>query len=220
MEPPLALLPIGTGVTSRRTLGAADDLERAVERVLSAEPRAFDLGVLRLTTRRRDRGPRVPQHHELWPGRRADRPSTRGRSGSPEWHFYLATVRAIAAWRNPVVRVRVDGVPWLESPVVNVMIANGRYFGGGMKIAPEADPGDGRFDVVAIGDLGRLQTLGLTRAVYAGTHLGRRLITATRGIAVEHAAVATDVVLIDMDGETPGLLLSAARRGWAIWIRA
>ena len=59
-------------------------------------------------------------------------------------------MRALATWRNPPVRVRVDGVPWLESPVVNVMIANGRYLGG------------------------RLQTLGLTRAVYAGTHLARR----------------------------------------------
>jgi diacylglycerol kinase family enzyme len=120
------------------------------------------------------------------------------------------------------VRVRVDGAPWLESPVVNVMIANGRYFGGGMKIAPDADPADGRFDVVAIGDMGRLQTLGLTRAVYAGTHVTRPLVTTTRGIAVEaQAAMTSDVVLIDMDGETPGRLpLSATVAPGAIWIRA
>ena len=221
--PPLALLPIGTGGDFRRTIGAAEDLDRAVERVLSAEPRAFDLGVLRLTTLAGATDVRAFLNIASFGlAGLTDRIVNTG----PKWlggraAFYLATVRALATWRNPLVRVRVDGVPWLESPVVNVMIANGRYFGGGMKIAPEADPADGRFDVVAIGDLGRLQTLGLTRAVYAGTHLARRQITATRGIAVEaHAAVASDVVLIDMDGETPGRLpLSATVAPGAIWIR-
>ena len=91
-----------------------------------------------------------------------------------------------------------------------------------MLIAPDADPADGAFDVVAIGDLTRRQTLGLTRAVYAGTHLARPKITATRGTRVEaHAVVPSDVVLIDLDGETPGRLpLSARVAAGAIWIRA
>ena len=61
---------------------------------------------------------------------------------------------------KPAVRVLVDGVPWLESPVVNVTIANGRYFGGGMQIAPDADPADGLFDVVAVGDLAACRRWG------------------------------------------------------------
>jgi YegS/Rv2252/BmrU family lipid kinase len=220
--PPLALLPIGTGGDFGRTLGAAGGLDGAVQRALSAEPRAFDLGVLRLTTlagatERRaflnitsfglaGLTCRTVNSGPAWLGGRAT--------------FYLATVRALATWRNPPVHVSVDGAPWLESPVVNVMIANGRYFGGGMKIAPEADPADGRFDVVAIGDMSRLQTLGLTRAVYAGTHVTRPLVTVTRGTSVEaEAAVATDVVLIEMDGETPGRLpLAATVAAGAIWI--
>jgi diacylglycerol kinase (ATP) len=211
--PPLALLPIGTGGDFARTLGVDGDLDRAVERLLSAEPRAFDLGVLRLTT--------LGGESEL---RAFLNITSFGLAGltdrivnsGPRWlggraSFYLATVRALAAWRNPAVHVRIDGTPWLEAPVVNVMIANGRYFGGGMKIAPEADPTDGQFDIVAIGDMSRLQTLGLTRAVYAGTHVTRPHVTTTRGASVEaNAAVATDVVLIDMDGETPGRLPLAA----------
>lgn len=222
--PPLAVLPIGTGDDFYRTLGAADDLDRTVERILHAEPRAFDLGVLRLTTLAgapelrafvniasfglAGETDRIVNRAPRWLGGRAS--------------FYLATVRALTTWRNPPVRVHVDGALWLESPVVNVMIANGRYFGGGMMIAPEADPADGRFDIVAVGDLSRLQTLGLTGAVYAGTHIARPLVTTTRGTAVEaRAAVASDVVLIDMDGETPGRLpLSATVSPGAIWIRA
>jgi len=119
------------------------------------------------------------------------------------------------------VRVVVDGEPWLDSPIVNVMIANGRFFGGGMHIAPAADPTDGAFDVVAVGDRSRLATLALTRAVYAGAHLGRPRITATRGTSVEaRPARPGDVVLIDMDGETPGRLpLTARVVPGALWIR-
>lgn len=222
--PPLALLPIGTGGDFRRTLGVGDDLDRAVERALSAEPRAFDLGVLRLTTL--DGATELRAFLNITSFGLAGQ-TVRIVNGGPRWlggraTFYLATVRALAAWRNPLVRVHIDGTLWLESPVVNVAIANGRYFGGGMKIAPEADPADGRFDVVAVGDMSRLQTLGLTRAVYAGTHVTRRLVTTTRGISVEaHAAVQGDVILVDMDGETPGRLpLSATVARGAIWIRA
>src|SRR5690348_16821062 len=47
--PPIALLPVGTGGDFRRTLALGDDPDAAVHRLLNSEPRAFDLGVLRLT---------------------------------------------------------------------------------------------------------------------------------------------------------------------------
>jgi YegS/Rv2252/BmrU family lipid kinase len=222
--PPIAVLPAGTGGDFRRTLGIADDPDAAIHRLVHGEPRPFDLGWLRFTT------------HE---GRSATRAfvnitsfglaglTDRIVNGAPPWiggraAFYLATVRALATWRNPPVEVRVDGAPWLASPIVNVMIANGRWFGGGMRIAPAADPSDGAFDVVAVGDRSRVKTLALTRAVYAGTHVGRPQITATRGAEVEaRPARPADVVLIDMDGETPGRLPLAARVvPGALWIRA
>jgi diacylglycerol kinase (ATP) len=222
--PPIALLPMATGGDFSRTLAVGGDVDAAVERLLTADPRPFDLGVLHLTTHAGGTQVRAFLNIASF-GLAAvtDRIVNTG----PKWlggraAFYLATVRALAGYRNLPVRVRVDGAPWLESPVVNVMIANGRYFGGGMLIAPDADPTDGAFDVVAIGDLTRLQTLGLTRAVYAGTHLTRPKITLTRGTWVEaEPVVPTDVVSIDLDGETPGRLpLTARIAAGAIWIRA
>ena len=82
---------------------------------------------------------------------------------TPKWiggraAFFTGTLRAMFAYQNAPVRVLVDGQPFHEGPIFNVASANGRFFGGGMKIAPEADPSDGQLDVVVLGDLGRAET--------------------------------------------------------------
>jgi diacylglycerol kinase (ATP) len=121
--------------------------------------------------------------------------------------FFLGALRALYAYRNMPVVLRVDGHDCLEAPVLNVAIANGRYFGGGMQIAPEADPGDGLLDVVALYDLTRAQGLGLARRIYRGTHVGCPGVRVARGRVVDAVPVrAGDEVLIDLDGQTPGRL--------------
>jgi YegS/Rv2252/BmrU family lipid kinase len=222
--PPIAVVPVGTGRDFARTLGIDDGPDAAVERLLSRQPRPFDLGVLRLTTMAGAAEHRAFLNIASF-GLAAS--TDRLMAATPRWlgsraAFYVATLRALAGYRNLHVRVSVDGAPWLDAPIVNVVIANGRFFGGGMLIAPEADPTDGRFEVVAVGDLARWRTLALTRAVYAGTHIGRPGVTATRGTSIEAVpAEDGDVVLVDMDGETPGRLpLTATVAPGAIWIRA
>jgi diacylglycerol kinase (ATP) len=222
--PPLAVLPLGTGGDFRKTLGLGTKLDEAVERLLTSEPRAFDLGVLRVTTHDGASEFRAFVNIASFGlGGLTDRIVNEG----PKWlggkaAFFLGTLRGLVAYRNAAVRVKVDGALFLEAPVVNVAIANGRYFGGGMLIAPDADPHDGRLDVVALGDLTKLQTVGLTQRVYAGTHVGQPGVTATRGSVVEaEALVPNEHVLIDMDGETPGRLpLVAHVAPSALWLRA
>ncbi|HYO96279.1 MAG TPA: hypothetical protein VER33_17290, partial [Polyangiaceae bacterium] len=120
--------------------------------------------------------------------------------------------RALAVYRNADVRVRVDDQPWIEGPIFNVAIANGRYFGGGMLIAPDADPSDGALDVVAMMDLSALESVSLSPQVYRGQHLGHSKVRASRGQRVTAEALAPrKEVLIDMDGETPGRLPLVAR---------
>lgn len=111
------------------------------------------------------------------------------------------------AYRNAPVRVRVDGKLCLEAPILNVALANGRYFGGGMLIAPEADPADGLLDVIALHDLSRVQGIALAKHIYRGSHVGQPGVSVARGKVVEaEALVASTEVLVDMDGETPGRL--------------
>src|SRR4029079_5187033 len=107
---------------------------------------------------------------------------------------------------------RVDGKEFHQGPILNVAIANGRFFGGGMKVAPEADPSDGEFAVVGLCDLGGAEAVSLSGKIYKGSHIGTAKVQIARGKEVEAQALrASDKVLIDMDGETPGRLPLRAR---------
>jgi YegS/Rv2252/BmrU family lipid kinase len=222
--PDIGLIPSGTGGDFRRTFGIGDSLEEAAQRVLNAAPRPLDLGLLSVTS------------HEGTQIRRAFINITsfgiggltdRIVNSSPKWiggkaAFFLGTLRAMLVYRNAPVRVRVDGQVCLEAPIFNVALANGRYFGGGMMIAPEADPSDGQLDVVALHDMTRLQSSLLAQHIYKGSHLGQPGVTVARGKRIEAEPLAAGTeVLVDMDGETPGRLpLSAELAPGALRLRA
>jgi diacylglycerol kinase (ATP) len=207
--PDLALVPCGTGGDFKRTLGMSGALDEAIGRIRHGTRRPIDLGILRLAS------------HE---GRDVTRAfvniASFGVSGqvdaivnaSPKWmggkvSFFAATLRAMATYKNASVRVRVDGVSWYEGAAFNVAVANGRYFGGGMMIAPQADPSDGRFEVVVLGDLTRTEVLGLTGKVYRGAHLAADGVSVTHGTRIEAEPLHPWAsVLMDVDGEQPGRL--------------
>ncbi|HEX3775676.1 MAG TPA: diacylglycerol kinase family protein [Polyangiaceae bacterium] len=212
--PDLALLPSGTGGDFRKTFELGTSLEEAIERLASAPARPLDLGLLELTAHS---GATIRRAFlnitSFGLGGLTDRLVNAG----PKWiggrtAFFVGTLRAMVSYRNAPVRVRVDGKVCLEAPILNVAIANGRFFGGGMQIAPEADPGDGLFDVVALHDLTRTQGLALAHRIYQGSHVGQPGVRVARGSVIEaESLVPRAEVLIDMDGETPGRLPLVAR---------
>jgi diacylglycerol kinase (ATP) len=222
--PDLGLIPSGTGGDFRRTFEIGDSLEEAAERIRSSSPRPLDLGLLSVTS------------HEGKLVRRAFINITsfgiggltdRIVNSSPKWiggkaAFFMGTLRAMLVYRNVPVRVRVDGRVCLEAPIFNVALANGRYFGGGMKIAPDADPSDGLLDVVALHDMTKLRSALLAQHIYKGEHLGQPGVSVARGKLIEAEPLAAGTeVLVDMDGETPGRLpISAQLAPGALRLRA
>ncbi|HLV67138.1 MAG TPA: diacylglycerol kinase family protein [Polyangiaceae bacterium] len=212
--PELALVPAGTGGDFRRTFGLSTEVEEAVTRLVSCPPRPIDLGVVELTA---PDGSRIVRAFLNVTSFGLGGLTDRIVNTSPKWlggrtAFFLGAVRAMLVYRNAPVRVTVDDQVFVEGPILNVALANGRWFGGGMLVAPDADPADGAFDVVAFEDLSRVQGLLMARHIYRGSHVGEPRVSTTRGHTVTaEPLVPADEVLIDLDGETPGRLPLTAR---------
>jgi diacylglycerol kinase family enzyme len=137
-------------------------------------------------------------------------------NSGPKWiggqaAFAIGTLRAMSTYRNAPVTVKTDGKTWYEGRMFVTAIANGRYFGGGMHIAPDAHPGDGLFDVVVLGDLSFAETLTVAPKIYRGAHLGATRVHVTRATEVEATPLDGNPVYIDADGEEPGRLPLKAR---------
>ncbi|MBV9525510.1 MAG: diacylglycerol kinase family lipid kinase, partial [Candidatus Dormibacteraeota bacterium] len=111
----------------------------------------------------------------------------------------LATVWTFAGGD---VAVRVD-THRFEGAVQSVVVANGRYFGGGMHIAPHALLDDGVFDVIIVEARSRSRTLRGLPSVYRGRHLGEPGVTALRGAEVRIETRGTPL-LFDVEGEQIG----------------
>jgi len=117
--------------------------------------------------------------------------------------FLYHSMAALMRFGSRMVRVDVDGQVH-EGPMQNVVVANGQYFGGGMRIAPEARLDDGLFDVVLTSDLGLRRSLAGLPKVYQGKHIGRPGVTHLRGRVVIVTPLEQRPILFDVEGEQVG----------------
>ncbi|MDT4897186.1 MAG: hypothetical protein QOH25_2263 [Acidobacteriota bacterium] len=121
--------------------------------------------------------------------------------------FAAATMRSTFSSSAANVIVKLDDREARRLTVSNLCIANARYFGGGMKVAPHAMLDDGRFDVITIGDLGALKILANAHKLYRGTHLEMEQVQQTHArVVTARPARKSEEVMIEIDGELPGRL--------------
>jgi diacylglycerol kinase family enzyme len=99
------------------------------------------------------------------------------------------------------VSVAVDGDE-RTGRMHDVVIANGPYFGGGMKICPDASAEDGLFDVLLIGDLTKRDLMLTLPKTYRGRHLPHPKAELLRGRSV--TVETPEPLPIELDGEQPG----------------
>ncbi len=116
--------------------------------------------------------------------------------------FLIGSVISILSYRNKVMSCEIDGELIFEGRLNSIMVANGRYIGGGMMIAPHAELDDGLFDVVCLGDFSTLMLLRHIPKLYKGTHLEIPGVTVHRGSSV--IIKTLEKALLDIDGEQPG----------------
>ena len=115
--------------------------------------------------------------------------------------FYYALVREFLAWENTEVTVTSDGGE-RRGRMHDVIVANGRWHGGGMKLAPDAQADDGLFDVVLIGDVTKLDFVTTSPKLYSGGHVHHPRVDVLRSAAV--AVEAAVPLPVELDGEVAG----------------
>ncbi len=214
-EASMGVLPFGTGGDFRKTVHLPKDLGRSAAILARGVTRRIDVGVLDYTTRDGDTDTRVFANIASFGiSGLVDRlvnESSKALGG--RLSFLLATARASIRFNNQRVRLVFDEdeANPVEMTINTVAVANGRYFGGGMYIAPEAELDDGRFDVVALGDLSTKDFLVHGRRIYNGTHLGIDKVSHRRAKVVRAEPVNGEVIELDVDGETPGVLPATFR---------
>ncbi|HZS42220.1 MAG TPA: diacylglycerol kinase family protein [Polyangia bacterium] len=203
-----AVLPAGTGGDFIKSLGTSKEVAAAASALREAKPRAIDVG--RLSFVATDGAPAVRHFINIASfgiSGLVDRyvnASSKSLGGTVS--FAWATLKAGMKYKNASVRLLLDDTPARDGKIYNVAVANGRYFGGGMKVAPDASLDDGLFDVVTMGDMGMGDLLLRGLDIYSGKHLKNPKVSLHRARRVEAQPLDGAEVLLDVDGEQPGRL--------------
>src|SRR5437867_182203 len=201
----LALAPVGTGTDFARTLGQGGDAGEVLARLQRGRRRAIDLGFVDFTDLEGKRASRYFVNIAEFGsgGAVVDRVNRTTKILGGRMSFLLAILSTLPKYRNRIARWRIDGGPWIEAVVNNFVVANGRFFGGGLMPAPYAELDDGALDVVVIDDVDFKTVRHHLNDLRRGTHVGLKLVRYVRARVVE--TEGTDGALVDLDGELVGV---------------
>jgi diacylglycerol kinase (ATP) len=194
----LAVIPQGTGSDFIRSHGIPRTFDDAVAVARDGAVRSCDLGRVSFAD------------GERWfanvasvgmSGAVAKRANSMSKALGGRATFFYALVREFLRWQNTEVTVGLDEA-MRRGRMHDVIVANGRWHGGGMRLAPDASQDDGLFDVVLIGDVGKVDFLTTAPKLYSGRHLAHPKVELLRSAAVD--VDAREPLPVETDGEVVG----------------
>jgi diacylglycerol kinase (ATP) len=212
----LGILPSGTGGDFRRTLAIPTRPAAAAQVLRNGRSRTIDAGKVTYINHRGDFESRyfVGVASFGMSGEVINRVKGKRRKSlagmqllGGKASFAAAAVETVLMEPNVTIRIEVDGKQERRISVVNVCVANARYFGGGMKIAPGAKLDDGKLDLITIGDLSPLDILVNAPKLYFGAHLGMQRVHHSNAKHITARPAESNVAIaLEIDGELPGRL--------------
>ncbi len=219
-EAELALFSHGTGGDLIRTLQISRGIEGFLEILRRGQKRLIDVGEVLFQDEHGQ------QTHRYFlnvadvglGGETVARVNKQSKLLGGKLSFLIGSILSILRYRNKAMCCEIDGKLIFEGRLNSIMVANGRYFGGGMMIAPHAELDDGLFDVVCLGDFSTLMLLRYLPKIYKGTHLEIPGVTVQCGRSVVITTV--EKALLDIDGEQPGqapLTFSLHPKALCLW---
>lgn len=198
----------GTGNDFQKTFRRKNDLQDALDSLKNPREKRIDLGRVSYIANDGSPADRIFLNIASFGmsgavDQRVNRMSYSGVLGGKA-AFLIGTLGALMSYRNKPVRFTVDKGEAVEALVRLVIVANGKYAGGGMLFAPEAEVDDGLFDIVSFEDFTLPRLLRHMSKIYQGRHIGQKGIRHLSGRRVE--VTSDEEVLLDVDGEAPGRL--------------
>ena len=204
----LSFVMSGTGCDFQRSLGISGKWQNAVAELKDAKVRKIDVGKVTYTAADKTQKIRYFDNiasfglsgavdHCLEHSRLRDY-----LGGSPL--FLWATIKTVFTHPNQGIRFRIDDGP--EEGICSRLglLANGRYFGGAMHAAPEAELDDGLLDLLMLKEISVAKFLWHLPKIYKGTHLKIPEIFFQK--VRKFTAESSEQVILDIDGESPGYL--------------
>ncbi len=199
----LGMIPAGTGNSFLRDFGDASR-ERWVDAVINGKPRPVDLVEFQYF---KD-GKEVKQYYLniLGIGLIADilKLTNERLKFLGAFGYSLAVLIRLFKGMNNRLTVTVDGSR-RELTNSALVISNSKYTGGEMKIAPTADTGDGKVDIVIFNRVNRREIVDIFRKVFNGSHIEHPKVAVLGGSEIEITAEPNQLLMADGEllGETP-----------------
>ena len=119
--------------------------------------------------------------------------------------FFIHSWRELRRFEGRRVLLQLDEDEPIEECISVTAVANCRYFAGGMKIAPHADPADGQLEIIVQRQNPPVRLTEM-RLVYSGRHLAHSAVRAMRCRSLSVRSADGRTVLLEADGELPGRL--------------
>lgn len=156
----IGIIPLGTGNDFIKNIYLEPDVNDIIETIIEGKTKRIDLGIvnnhkfINVCSFGID-GPIIKDTEnfkKLLPGKLA---------------YLFSTLKAGLSFRAKKVQVKIDGVSYTGNMIL-IAIANGKYFGGGMNICPEAVMDDGLFEVCMVTDVSTVKFMKEISKVYSG----------------------------------------------------
>jgi YegS/Rv2252/BmrU family lipid kinase len=175
-ETPLGIVPGGRGNDLARVLGISTEPEEAIATVLAGHSRRIDVGEAN--------GERFLGIASVGFDSEANRVANETSWLRGNLVYAYAALRVLAPWKPAGFTIAV-GESRTRVSGYSVVVANSRAYGGGMFIAPHAELDDGEFDIVTIGEVGKLKFLANLPKVFKGTHVDEDEVRVFRASQLE-----------------------------------
>ncbi|KAH7664431.1 Diacylglycerol kinase (ATP) protein [Dioscorea alata] len=200
----LGLIPLGTGSDFARTFGWKNDPYEAIERIARGFRSRIDVGVITGTNGNQHFFINVADIHlSAKAGYFASKYKRFG-----NLCYVIGALRAFIGHNNQDLKIKFNGGEWeVFQKITAICIGNAKFFGGGMKITPTADPSSGELEVVILQDFKWYDFVFKLHKLYRGSHLSEETVHSKSVKSIEVMEVTpTGVTYVQSDGEHFGFL--------------